>query len=110
MLTRCAYFEGQVHEGKAELFDRFVDERLMPLWRQFPGATDVRVLRDVSADPHAPPLRMVLEVDYPDMATIESALASPVRAEAKEETEKLMTMFDGRIYHVIFEPKEPKDS
>ena len=105
MLTRCAYFEGQIHEGKAELFDRFVDERLMPLWRQFPGSTDMRVLRDVSADPHAPHLRMVLEVDYPDMETIETALASSVRTRAKVETEKLMTMFDGRIYHVIFEAK-----
>ncbi len=62
-------------------------------------------MRDVIADPHARPLRMVLEVDYPDMATIETALASPNRTEAKAETEKLMTMFDGRIYHVIFEPK-----
>jgi hypothetical protein len=105
MLTRCAYFEGQIHEGKAELFDRFVEERLMPLWGQFPGAIDVRVLRDVTSDPHASPLRMVLEIDYPDMATIEAALASPVRREAKAETEKLMTMFDGRIYHIVFEAK-----
>ena len=102
MLTRCAYFEGHVHEGKDELFDHFVEERLMPLWRRFPGALDVRVLHDVAADPHAPPLRMVLEVDYPDMETIDKALASSVRTEAKAETEKLMTMFDGRIYHVIF--------
>lgn len=105
MLTRCAYFEGHVHEGKDALFDRFVEERMMPLWRAFPGASDVRVLRDVSADPHAPPLRMVLEVDYPNMEAIESALASPARAKAKAETEKLMTMFDGRIYHVIFDAK-----
>jgi len=105
MLTRCAYFEGEIHEGKTELFDRFIEERLMPLWRQFPGSTDVRVLRDISADPHAPPLRMVLEVDYPDMNAIDKALASPVRTEAKAETEKLMTMFEGRIYHVVFEAK-----
>lgn len=105
MLTRCAYFEGHVHEGKAELFDRFVDEQLMPLWQQFPGALDVRVMRDVAADPHAPHLRMVLEVDYADMAAIDNALASPIRTAAKAETEKLMTMFDGRIYHVIFEAR-----
>ena len=65
----------------------------------------MRVLRDVTADPHAPLLRMILEVDYPNMAAIENALASQVRTEAKAETEKLMTMFDGRIYRVVFETK-----
>jgi len=48
---------------------------------------------------------MVLEVDYPDMATIDKALTSLVRTEARAETETLMTMFEGRIDRVIFEAR-----
>ena len=103
MLIRCAFFEGHVREGKEAAFEQFVEQRLMPLWRRFPGATDVRVLRRVTADPHAPAVHMLLEFDYPSQEAIERTLVSPVRAEAKAETEELMAMFDGRLFHIVFE-------
>jgi antibiotic biosynthesis monooxygenase (ABM) superfamily enzyme len=103
MLTRCAFFEGHVLEGKEAAFEEFIEQRLMPLWRQFPGATDVRVLRRVAADPQAPTVHMMLEFDYPTQDALDTTVASPERAKAKAETEKLLSMFDGRLYHIVFE-------
>jgi hypothetical protein len=103
MLIRCAFFEGHVREGKEAAFEQFIEQRLMPLWRRFPGATDVRLLRRVTADPQASAVHMVLEFDYPSQEAIDKVLDSPVRAEAKAETEKLLAMFDGRLFHIVFE-------
>jgi hypothetical protein len=103
MLIRCAFFEGHVREGKEAAFEEFIEQRLMPLWRRFPGATDVRLLRRVSADPQASAVHMMLEFDYPSQEAIDNVLDSPVRTEAKAETEKLLAMFDGRLFHIVFE-------
>lgn len=106
MLTRCGFFEGHVIEGKEAAFDQFIAERLMPLWWAFPGVTDVRLLRRVEADPNAPTVHMALEFDYPSRDALEQTLASPERVKAKAETAELMTMFEGQIFHIIFERKE----
>lgn len=46
---------------------------------------------------------MALEFDYPSQKALDSTLVSPERAKAKAETEQLMTMFDGRIFHIVLE-------
>lgn len=105
MLIRCAFFEGHVRQGKEAAFEDFIEQRLTPLWRQFPGAVGVRLLRHVAADPQAPPVHMMLEFHYPSQDALDTTLASPERAKAKAETETLMSMFDGRIYHIVFQPQ-----
>jgi len=103
MLTRCGFFEGHVLEGKQEAFDRFIEERLMPLWWKFPGVTGVRLLRRVESDPNAPTVHMMLEFDYPSREALESTLVSQERVKAKAETAELMKMFEGQIFHIVFE-------
>ena len=44
MITRFALFEGTLHPGKTEAFRAAVLDRLVPLWRQFPGNLDVKVM------------------------------------------------------------------
>jgi hypothetical protein len=39
----------------------------------------------------------------PSRAAIDEALRSDVRARSREETAELVKMFDGRIFHAIFE-------
>jgi hypothetical protein len=46
---------------------------------------------------------MVQEIDYPSMKAVEEALASPVRLEGRVITDRMMEMFDGRFYHVVYE-------
>jgi hypothetical protein len=103
MYIRCAFFEGRVKPGCDHAFGSFVKDRLVPLWSQFPGATEVRVLRQTDSDTTDPPYAMVLAITYPDMAAIEEAMKSDVRMKSREVTGELVKMFDGRIFHTVFD-------
>jgi len=103
MLTRTAIYEGAIHAGcENEFFQRVRDE-LEPLWRRFPNVVAVRVQRVRSKDPDARPVAMILEMDFPDMASIEACLASPIRPESHAATLSVMKLFDGTFYHLVSE-------
>lgn len=77
MITRYALFEGKVKDGHTEAFRKAVIERILPKWKQFPHATDVRISFAESRDEGAPELSMILAINYPDLEAVEEALASP---------------------------------
>jgi antibiotic biosynthesis monooxygenase (ABM) superfamily enzyme len=103
MNIRCAFFEGRVRPGCEEAFAAFVKDRLVPLWTKFPGAQEVRVLRQTEADTAEPHYAMVLSIAYPSLAAIDQALKSDIRQKSREETAELVKMFEGRIFHTVFE-------
>lgn len=103
MFIRCAFFEGKVKPGCEDAFALFVKERLVPLWTQFPGAEEVRVLRQLESDTDQPHYAMVLAIKYASRAAIEEALKSDVRAKSREVTGDLIKMFEGRIFHTVFD-------
>jgi hypothetical protein len=103
MITRSAIFEGKLKPGCDERFFSEIRERLAPLWRQFPNASNVRLHRIDSSDDDTTPILMIQQIDYPSLAAVEEALASPVRAQARAVTMELMEMFEGRFYHLISE-------
>ena len=107
MLTRCAIFEGRIAEGREDEFFELIEQRLLPLWRQMPNATAVRLNRPVQHDPDAPPIVMIQEVDYPSAAALEEALASDVRTRSRAVTLEILQLFDGRFYHVVCERLAP---
>lgn len=84
MLTRCAAFVGVVAPGLEADMRTYVEEVLAPLWRQFDGASDVRVMFSVQDDPNGPSVPVVLAIDYPDEAAMERALDSPARYESRD--------------------------
>ncbi|GAA4167852.1 hypothetical protein GCM10023069_23820 [Shinella granuli] len=89
-------------EGRTDAFRKAVIERILPKWRQFPHATDVRVSFAEARDEGAPELPMILATNYPSLAAVEEALASPVRAEARAATESVLAeFFEGRIHHHV---------
>ena len=102
MYIRYAFFEGHVKSGKEADFAAFVRDRLVPLWTTFPGANEVRVLRQTDSDTAEPHYAMVLAIRYPDLAAIDLALKSDVRQKSREETQELVKLFDGRIFHTVF--------
>ena len=102
MFIRCAFFSGRVRPGREAEFTAYVRERLVPLWTRFPGAGEVRVLRQDESDSDAQHYEMVLSVRYPDKAAIDTALASPVRFESREVTKGLLELFDGTVFHTVF--------
>ena len=102
MITRYALFEGTVKAGQTAEFRQAVLDIILPKWKQFPGATDVRVSFAEARDDGAPEFPMILAVNYPDLAAVDAALASPVRSEARAATESVLSrFFEGRIHHHV---------
>lgn len=102
MFIRCAFFQGRVKPGQEQAFRDYVLQRLVPLWVQFPGAEEVRVLQQLDADVAEPHYAMVLAIRYPSRDAIDRALASDVRATSRDATQGLLQMFDGTVFHTVF--------
>jgi hypothetical protein len=102
MITRYALFEGSVHDGRTAAFRDAVLERLVPLWRQFAGAQEVRVMFGEERDEGAPDFPLILAISYPNRAALEQAMASPARAQSREVTAEIVAeYFTGRIHHHV---------
>ena len=110
MIIRCAFFRGRVKPGCHSHFDAVLDTDLVPLWRQFPGVEEVRLLRPVSTDAGAPDIHLVLATRYPDLATMEAALRSPQREATRDPTRRLLDLFDGDVFHTTFDATECRSS
>lgn len=109
MITRFALFEGAVKPAQTQAFRAAVLERLVPLWKQFPGNTDVRVMFSDDRDPGAPEFPLILAITYPDIATMEVALDSPYRFKSRDVTGEIVDeFFEGRIHHHVTELNEFK--
>ena len=104
MITRFALFEGSVKPGQEAAFRAAVHERLVPLWTQFPGSSEVRVMFSDDRDEGAPEFPLILAITYPDKAAMEAALEAPVRFQSREVTGEIVAeYFEGRIHHHVTE-------
>ncbi|MEJ6395864.1 hypothetical protein V8J82_21575 [Gymnodinialimonas sp. 2305UL16-5] len=102
MITRFALFEGHIHDGQTDAFRQAVQDRLVPLWTQFPGQTGVRVMFSDDRDAGAPEFPLILAISYPDMETMTAALDSPARSQSRDVTGEIVDrFFDGRIHHHV---------
>ena len=102
MITRFALFEGTVAPEQVDGFRAAVLERLVPLWTQFPGNTDVRVMFGEERDEGAPEFPLILAISYPDKQTMEAALDSAARFQSKDVTGEIVDQyFVGRIHHHV---------
>jgi len=106
MFIRCAFFRGRVKPGMEDAFKQYIRKELVPLWTRFPGAQEVRVLRQIESDVDDPHLDLVLAVRYPTRESIDVALASEVRMKSREVSKDLIAMFDGTVFHTIFSADE----
>lgn len=107
MITRFALFEGQVKPGKTDLFRQAVTNRLVPLWKQFPGNLDVRVMFSEDRDEGAPEFPLILAITYPDLDAMNGALSSGVRNQSRDVTGEIVAeFFDGRIHHHVTQANE----
>ena len=74
LLTRYAIFEGRVRPGMDSEMRDYVNNVLAPLWRQFDGASTVRVMFGVEQDPDGPSFPLVLAITYLDAAAMARGL------------------------------------
>lgn len=98
--VRVAFFEGQLKPGGETGFFAYARERLVPLWKSFPGLQSFRMLPGGKSDDGAHPFLLMLEFTYPNQAAMEAALEAPIRMQSREVTKGLFEYFDGRISHI----------
>jgi hypothetical protein len=103
MLMRCAFFKGTIKPGMESRFNRQVEERLVPLWTRFPGAKDVRIIRQLHSDVNDPAIPLAIAMLFDSQQDIDAALASPVRRESQVESRVLLDLFDGTVFHTVFD-------
>ncbi|MET3598257.1 hypothetical protein [Martelella mangrovi] len=103
MIIRYALFEGRINEGREAEFRAYVTEKLVPLWRQFPGAQDLQVYFSVERDDGAPEYALVMAVRYDSLDAVAKALESDVRYQSRDVTQGLLEMFTGRVHHHVFD-------
>jgi hypothetical protein len=102
MITRFALFEGHVKPGQTPAFRQAVTDRLVPLWKQFPGNLDVRVMFSEERDDGAPAFPLILAISYPNRAAMNAALTSDARNQSRDVTGEIVAeFFDGRIHHHV---------
>ena len=101
MLIRYAEFVGTIKAGRHEEFYDFVESTLIPLWTKFDGAVSVSVCRELERDEGAPSTPLLLAITYPDQTALERAMACDARFQSREQTQHLLTMFEGKVYHRV---------
>ncbi|QTD94775.1 hypothetical protein [Burkholderia anthina] len=103
MLIRLACFKGRIRPGREADFHQHVDKELVPLWQRFPNAREVHVMRQHHSDVDDPALPLVIAMHFDNQASIDEALVSPVRIESQQASRALLDMFDGSVFHTVFE-------
>ena len=101
MITRTAIYEGSVEPGQEDEFFRDVENRLDPIWREFPNVQAVRVQRVTNKDQDAPQIAMIMEMDFPSLDAMHESLASPIRETSHALTLEVLKPFHGRFYHLV---------
>jgi antibiotic biosynthesis monooxygenase (ABM) superfamily enzyme len=86
-----------------EEFFAFVAEKMVPVWRSFPGLVDLKVsTATLTEDGISYPLHTTFA--FPSEDVLKAALASPQRQEALARTKVLLEMFEGRVFHILTRP------
>jgi len=102
MITRYAFFQGEVHPDKLPDFKAAVMDELLPTWLVYPGATAVRVSFATDRDDQAPNVPLVLAVDFASREGLEAALNSQERLDSRAATQRVLPgLFIGQIFHYV---------
>ena len=103
MIVRSAILDGHVEETDRERFDRGMRENVLPAIRAYPGIRDVRLRRLVMPEAGAPSAYMVFDLYFDSLAAMEAALASETRQVVRTKIMENMSLFKGRVYHLVFD-------
>ena len=107
MYVRCAYFEGNVATADRGRFESLVREQISPQMLLFPGIRKLRLLWGRENETPDRNIYLVLEHAYDSLQDIQVAITSDVRAGMQSALDELISLFDGKIYHVNYETETP---
>lgn len=80
-----------------------MSQTVLPAIASYPGLRGVKLRKLALADEGAPPVYMVVELHFDSIADMNAALASPVRQAVRERIGSAMSLFKGRVYHLVFD-------
>ncbi len=103
MIIRSAILEGSVADADSSQFDQQMRGPVLDAIATYPGIRSVKLRRLVQADAGTPPVYMVFDLYFDDIAAMDAALASPTRQAVRAQVAQSMSNFKGRIYHQVFE-------
>jgi len=79
MIIRSAILEGSVADADSSQFDQQMRGPVLDAIATYPGIRSVKLRRLVQADAGTPPVYMVFDLYFDDIAAMDAALASPTR-------------------------------
>jgi hypothetical protein len=103
MYLRCAYFEGSVAATEQERFESIVRKQIVPQLLRFPRIRSLRLLWGREQETSDRSIYFAVEHEYDSLEDIQIAITSDVRAGMQSALDELLSLFDGRIYHVNYE-------
>ena len=105
MLVRSAVLEGRVAEADRAGFDDQMATTVRDAIGSYPGIREVRLRWPVESEAGAPPIYVVFDLYFDDLAAMHAALASPVRQQVRQSLGAVMGKFDGRVYHLVMDER-----
>ena len=103
MIIRSAILEGTVPESERRSFDAHMRGAVLEAISTYPGIRQVRLRKLLVADEGTPPHYMIFDLYFDSLAEMDAALASPIRHAVVSQIKQAMSMFQGRVYHQLFE-------
>lgn len=101
MIIRSAVLEGTVPDADRAAFDQHMQTSVLAAIATYPGITEVKLRWPAETEPGAPPIHMIFDLYFPDLATMHGALASGTRQQVRAKIAEAMPLFQGRVYHLI---------
>lgn len=102
MLIRMAIFRGILTPENKAKFTTHLETRMLPLIRDFPQITSVNALLPRESDPSLGDVQLILDMRYLDEGAMNTALASPQRAQNGEETKTLFALMQNpTVEHIV---------
>ena len=104
MYIRCAFFEGRVKPGCDDAFASFRERTpSATVDPRFPGPRKCASCASASPILKSPTMPWCSPSNIPSLEAIEQAMQSDVRMQSRAVTGELVKMFEGRIFHTIFD-------
>ena len=103
MIVRTAILEGDVSIEDRDTFDVYMRTTVVEQIMRYPGIRGVEVRRRIHADESAPGIYMQFDLLFDDIAAMDAALSSPVRAEVQAKIKAGMGPFKGKVSHIVYQ-------
>ncbi|MFV0386625.1 hypothetical protein [Paracoccus sp. (in: a-proteobacteria)] len=101
MILRSAILIGQIADDRAEIFDRFMQRKVVPALRRYPRIRKVTLRRHLERDDDCPPVLMQVDMLFDTFEDMRHALASQEWHDAHEVIASGFGDFRGTVTHMV---------